>query len=113
MKTIAVYGSLKRGKYNHNESQMTRVGDGAVRGSMFMCYSYPHLYPVDRSVPEQVIDYPVEIYTVSDEYFARLDRMESGAGYEGVLEKFGDFEAIIWYKKGHGKDTTLPYITEY
>ncbi len=117
MTTIAVYGSLKAGKYNHNSTRMKRVGDSSVMGSMFLCGSYPHLYPEDRSVPEQVMQYPVELYEVDDDYFGQLDRMERGAGYTGHVQLFqtGDkqVEATIWFKNGEGKDSRLPYITSY
>lgn len=113
---IAVYGSLKKGKYNHREG-MNHVGNSTIRGSMFMCFSYPHLYPEDRSVPEQVKEYPVEIYEVDEELFGALDRMERGAGYTGEVLSFdtdsGVVDATLWFKNGEGKDTRLPYITEY
>lgn len=116
MKRIAVYGSLKRGKYNHRES-MKFIGESTIRGSMFLCYSYPHLYPEDRSLPEHVIEYPVELFEVDDEMFQSLDRMEQGAGYTGHLLTFktvdGEVEALLWFKDGHGKDSSLPYITSY
>lgn len=117
MHIIAVYGSLKRGKYNHREG-MKHVGDSSIRGSMFMCYSYPHLYPENRCVPEQVIEYPVELYEVDEDMFNRLDRMERVAGYLGEVLSFtltdGTVkEATIWFKTGEAKDSTLPYITSY
>jgi gamma-glutamylcyclotransferase (GGCT)/AIG2-like uncharacterized protein YtfP len=118
MKRIAVYGSLKKGKYNYRgDDKMKFIGDSTIMGSMFLCHSYPHLYPVERSVAEQVMVYPVELYEVDEDTFAGLDRMETGAGYKGEMLPFetseGTVEAILWFKNGEGKDSTLPYITSY
>jgi gamma-glutamylcyclotransferase (GGCT)/AIG2-like uncharacterized protein YtfP len=89
MKTIAVYGSLKRGKYNHDFylKDAKKLGEIDVIGTMYLVSSYPAL------VDDGENEYVAEVYEVDDETFESLDRMESGAGYvQKIVEG-----AVVWY----------------
>lgn len=90
MKYIFVYGSLRRGHYNH-----TRIGlDNAVfvketrtqpNYTLVDLGAYPALLAVGNT---SVVG---EIYHVDDELFERIDRMEKGAGYYASVIALDDF----------------------
>jgi gamma-glutamylcyclotransferase (GGCT)/AIG2-like uncharacterized protein YtfP len=76
MKTIAVYGSLKKGKHNHSLLETAKfIGDTTVRGTLYSMGSYPAL------IAEGDNEYPAEVYEVDDEFYNSIKRMELGAGY--------------------------------
>lgn len=100
MKTIGVYGSLKKGCYNFERFNMgedRHIGNSTIRGAMdLMARSYPRLYPIG-TYPEHESDHVLEIYEISDEKFARLDMMERGAGYQQHVIACGELgDAIVW-----------------
>lgn len=77
MNTIVVYGSLKRGKYNHPLLDGSKyLGETTVTGTMYLISSYPALVDEGDTV------YPAEIYQVSDSIYEAIDGMEIGAGYK-------------------------------
>lgn len=80
MKTIAVYGSLKRGKYNHTLIEnCTFLGDTTIKGTLYSLGSYPAI------IEDGDNEYPAEVYEVPDEIYERVRRMELGAGYKEVI----------------------------
>ncbi len=84
MKTIAVYGSLKRGRYNHDLIKDGKyLGTGWYQGTMYSLGSYPAI------VDEGVKPYMVELFQVDDKTFDAVSYMEITAGY---LEKEIDIE---------------------
>lgn len=88
MTRIAVYGSLKKGKYNHpiiKDSEY--AGDTKLRGTLYRVSSYPAL------VDEGDNEYPAELYDVEDSVLQYVRMMELGAGYK---EKVVD-GAIVYY----------------
>ena len=101
---IAVYGSLKKGFYNHRTSMGEIVGRAVISGAMYLNSSYPHLYRPEDSEAELVRDYPVEIYNLEDNDYLGIRAMELGAGYQEVHVALNDEEgnihnAIVFYSK--------------
>lgn len=97
MKYIAVYGSLKKGKYNHSIlSDSKFMGDTTVKGTLYRVSSYPAL------VNEGDTEYDAEVYQVNDDVYNSIRNMELGAGYKEVecLCYIGDVvyvEAVVYY----------------
>ena len=92
MKAIAVYGSLKKGFYNHSLliGVSDYLGEGVESGfQLYSLGSYP--CAVKTGNPEDKIR--VEYYLVDEGTFQRLDRMERAAGY--YQEDLGD-RGILW-----------------
>ena len=92
MKAITVYGSLKRGHYNHSmiKGVAEFLGEGVEKGfQLFSLGAYPAAVRTSR--PEDKIR--VEYYLVDDWTFDRLNRMELAAGYYQV--NLGE-RGIIW-----------------
>lgn len=80
MKTIAVYGSLKNGKYNHSILEGSKyLGSTKVTGTLYRVSSYPAL------IEEGNNEYDAEVYEVSDDVFYYIHSMELGAGYKEVI----------------------------
>ena len=92
---IAVYGTLKKGFYNHKRFRLDEYGTFLGFDTIFGYDMYDlGMYPiVVKSVSGEI---KVEVYDVSTDMVATLDRMERGAGYYPtyVSTKFG--HAIIW-----------------
>jgi len=77
MKRIAVYGSLKEGKYNNFIiGDFDKVGTIQVTGTLYRVSSYPAL------LEEGDNSYAAEVYDVDEETYERVKRMEIGAGYK-------------------------------
>lgn len=96
MKTIAVYGSLKKGKYNHELLKNAKfLGEAHIAGTLYSLGSYPALVEGNHEL------YEVEIYEVSDEDVEFVDMVEKGAGYIEKVEQFvvdGQLiEATVYY----------------
>ena len=101
MHKIAVYGSLKKGFYNHDRFTMGEMlGVAKVRGAMFLNYSYPHLFREEDSAPEMVKEYEVEIYEIEDREYKGIVGMEVGAGYQ-------EFKTTITDTSGAEHDVTI------
>jgi len=90
MKRIAVYGSLKKGKYNHpillEGSEF--IGTAKLRGTLYLISAYPALVDDDGH------EYEVEVYKVTDPIYNAIYSMEIGAGY---IEK--EITDLVWLDK--------------
>ncbi len=96
LKKIAVYGSLKKGKYNHSILESSKfLGKTQVTGTLYTLGAYPALCGSGNN------KYEAEVYEVSDEVFDLIDRMELGAGYKRVERVFGNDIAIVYYADKH------------
>lgn len=85
---VAVYGSLKKGKYNHPMIEgCEKVGDITIKGTLYRVSSYPAI------VEEGDNEYPAEVYELPPDIYSRIKRMELGAGYKEVM--VGD--SIVYY----------------
>ena len=75
---VAVYGSLKRGFYNHRLlERSTFLSDGQVQGfEMFSLGSFPMVTPGRGSIA-------VELFEVDHATFAQLDRLEGFPNFYG------------------------------
>lgn len=123
MKTIACYGTLKKGQYNHIYigQKATLVGKSKVRGAMFLYQnSYSHLLK-ESEAPEakQVTEHDVEIYNVEDNKYQQISAMELGSGYkeeimEFTLEDGSKAEATIFFTEPVMKpEAHLPWIKSF
>ena len=78
MSLIAVYGTLRKGDYNHRYLRgHDPVSIERVQG--FEMYNLGGAYPY---VARGGDDITVEVYDVPADVFARISGMETGAGYE-------------------------------
>ena len=82
---VAVYGSLKKGFYNHPGLGTNKrfVGYSAVNGGMLLRHnSYPVLYkPTEKKKKAEVKSHVVELYEIEASNFRSITIMEEGAGY--------------------------------
>ncbi len=82
MHKIAVYGSLKKGFYNHDGFNLGEpLTTGVVRGAMYLAGSYPWLLEPCNTEESLCRDHVVEIYEIEDYKYDSITRMEVGAGY--------------------------------
>ena len=74
---VGVYGSLKKGKYNHSAlKDCELVGTTKVKGTLYAVSSYPALLDEGDNF------YDLEVYKITDPIlYQRIQRMEIGAGY--------------------------------
>ena len=114
MKKIIVYGSLKKGKYNHRILEDSKfLADTTVRGTLYSLGAYPAL------IDEGENEYPAEIYEVDDEVYYSIARMEFWAGYIAVefnvAKELGEGfsnPATIFYAGGGLKKRCKESLTE-
>lgn len=85
---VAVYGSLKKGFYNHRGlgEDAEFLGRGIVNGVMYSNGSYPKLYhPTGKdggSFDDDLSEnHEIEVYRITDARFQGIESMEHGAGY--------------------------------
>lgn len=84
---VFVYGSLKRGEFNHRRFGMDRqefVGTGTISG-----YGLYDLgaYPCVVKHPDQNLTVHGELFHVADSTFKELCYIETGAGYSRATER--------------------------
>lgn len=79
--TIFVYGTIRKGDYNHHRSLNGGhefIGEGILTGyQMYNLGSYPMITPTGNASHEIV----GEVYKISDNDANFINRMEMGAGY--------------------------------
>lgn len=100
MHEIAVYGSLKRGCYNHYLLERTGAvfkGEGLAKGyGLYSLGMYPAAVPRDEADLLKV-----EFYEVDDRTFEVLNSMERGAGYYAVSLPEGQTMWVMPESYGH------------
>lgn len=124
MKNMFVYGSLKKGCFNHSlikDNPRNRlIREEIISGyKMYLLYSYP---VIKLSLSEDKIS--VELYNLSDEVFEQIDKMECLANcnpvevkddggkqgtlyiYSGKVNKNNFISSGHW-TKGHEKLTII------
>lgn len=107
-KVIAVYGSLKMGRYNHPLIQGSEfLGESKIKGSMYSLGSYPAL------LPDGDLEYGVELYKVSDPQYLRVRNMELGAGYIEKELEFEHAENYDFSKKKLKTKATIYYADDF
>ena len=88
---VAVYGSLKKGRYNHGMLKDSKfIGDTEVIGTLYKVSSYPVLLDGDT-------EYAAEVYEVEDDVYEPIESMELGAGYEVRKMDTEYGEAVCFY----------------
>lgn len=104
-KTIIIYGSLRKGFYNHAR-KMTRgcrfIGSCKLKGwKLYSLGSYPAINPSPTKKDIVV----AEVYKVPEEVFTEIDYMEKSAGYkskkEEVIVNNKVKRGVVWF---HPKD---------
>lgn len=109
MKLVAVYGSLKKGFYNHaglgHDAEF--LGTSTVRGVMYSNGSYPKLYETNGSLVDKGGATPfqsrlerqheIEVYRIHEDRYESITNMEIGAGYEPEQIQTPYGEATIYY----------------
>jgi len=99
MNTVAVYGSLKKGKYNHPLMETSELlGKATIKAKMFSLGSYPAIIKGDD-------EHEVELYNMPDDMFSRVQGMELGAGYIEEEQEFTidgeSIKATVYYAGQH------------
>lgn len=100
MHKIAVYGSLKKGFYNHARFGMGEPLDtGEIRGAMFLMSSYPHLYREGVKDSDKERSHDVEIYEIEDSVYNNISGMELASGYQEVEMEVSGHEVVVFYSQ--------------
>jgi gamma-glutamylcyclotransferase (GGCT)/AIG2-like uncharacterized protein YtfP len=93
VKTIAVYGTLKKGYGLHRTfPEMKHLGDDIVSGyTLYTCGAFPAAVPYSEGRVK------IEVYEVPDDTFEFIDDIEKGAGYflDHIVTEHGD--ALMWF----------------
>lgn len=99
MKTIAVYGSLKQGRYNHDMLYGSKyLGRTRLPGVMYLISTYPAFVPGEDH--SNALHHSFEVYEVEDKVYEDVSAMEKGAGYdvaEGTFMLSGNEVKAIYY----------------
>lgn len=96
---LFVYGSLKKGEYNHPRFGMDHallLGTTALPGfRLFHNGAYP------AAVPDEQSRYFLmgEIYEVGADLAATIARVEKGAGYKDIIVESPLGPVVIWVKE--------------
>lgn len=110
MNYLFVYGSLKKGKYNHQRYDFHKsifVGPGVVVGySLVKDDQLPYPYCI-ADAQGMVIG---EVYAVAPECLERLDHMEIGAGYKRIEVEIKGSK-VFMYVEGNGQ--TFPDLKRF
>lgn len=112
MKTIAVYGSLKKGLHNDWGTKDGKFkGTTKTKGTMHSLGGYPVL------MKEGTKEYDIEIYDISSEMHKRIYNMEIGAGYiaEAIDTPYGRAEIYYGNPEIYTKErlSHRPIVTEW
>ena len=116
-KLVAVYGSLKKGFYNHPWLEGSDfVGYGSIGGFMYLCGSYPRLFthkPKGDPLDHPLLAHTLELYSVPRGVYDSIESMEMGAGYytEEINTKYGP--AIVFLAEPDTYSTFYPFLTSY
>ena len=99
MHTIGVYGTLKKGGWNHTRWGMGHakyLGSTDIIGAMDLHqFGYPRLYAVGDAPQEYERSHVLEVYEIDDQTFQSIESMELGAGYYVQEVKLNDGEDIV------------------
>ena len=108
MKNMFVYGSLKKGFFNHSfisENPQNRlIRKGFILGyKLYLLCSYPGIRP--SSSDDKVF---VELYRLTDESFERIDLLEKRANYAAVkVEDDAGKEGTVYVYNGEFNEKNL------
>lgn len=106
MKTIAVYGSLKKGLGNDwGTRDGNFLGTAITLGDMHSLGGYPVL--MEKGTKE----YEIEVYEVSDQMYSQIHNMEIGAGY--VTKEINTSRGIATIFYGNPEKFTTERLTRY
>ena len=88
---IAVYGSLREGRYNHPYflGDIERLDTMTVKGKLYSLGAYP-------AITDGEDDVEIELYDVPTELYHSIRGMEIGAGYIEIDTPTIHGEAKLW-----------------
>ena len=98
MKTIITYGSLKKGKWLHDDWMRGSKFIGECKIEGFIMYSlgqYPAIKPSDERYCIKA-----EIFEISDKLYEQLKHMEESAGYETTQHTVDGITGTLWVYRG-------------
>ena len=109
MVTVAVYGSLKRGYYNHVDHFFKRakyLKTADAKGfEMYDLGFFPAIVPVDDKTKKVV----VELYDVPYQSYKDMRKMELGAGYREIERNISGYRCRLWvYDKNPAGAKLIP-----
>ena len=110
MKNVFVYGSLKKKFFNHSlisENPRNRlIRKGFIEGyKLYLLWSYPGIKASANA--EKLY---VELYSITDEVFDMIDKMEQSAGYTSIeTEDDGGKKGILYVYNGDVNENNLIY----
>ncbi len=111
MKNMFVYGSLKKGCFNHSlisENLRNKlIRKGFITGyKMYLLQSYPAIK--SASSEDKIV---VELYSLTDEVFDQIDDMEQRAGYVSIESKddAGKQGVLYIYNGKVKKENIIPF----
>lgn len=111
---VAVYGSLKKGCYNHDILGRPKfLGKSKVNGVMYLNGAYPHLYHLDPMVEREPIDYEVEVYAITPEAHMVVRSMEISAGYAEEILPTAWGDAYVYFTRYDRVSRHHQHITAY
>lgn len=113
-KIMVVYGSLKKGKYNHYLlGDAEYLGDKPLHGIMQLAGSYPHFFEPIVGDSRTARTYPAEVYRVSEEVFDDIAAMEIGAGYYDKKISTDWGIGTVWMTQPSLFSNKKPVVEEY
>lgn len=109
---LLVYGTLKKGKYNHTRLGMDNqkfLSKQTIKGvSLVQPAHVPYPYCIEDSSGQVVC----ELYETNDkEFIASLDRIEKGAGYKRIEVELDDLRVANIYVDASGD--TYPNLKRF
>lgn len=112
MKLLAVYGSLKKGFWNHDIflKDADFAGTHSVLGAMQLAYGeYPYLFQGYEGSSK----HKVEVYRISEQTYTEIRALETSSGYYPNVISTPYGNAICFFADWKLIDRTLPFISEY
>lgn len=104
---IAVYGSLKKGKYNHDLlGEAKYLGNIKVKGTLYLVSTYPVLLQGEN-------EYDAEVYDVPESNFQAISSMEIRAGYIPNIIDTEYGEVVVYHGSDYYKPEELKQIENY
>jgi len=111
MKNMFVYGSLKKGFFNHflieDNPRNKLIRKASISGyKLYLLWSHPGIKP---SIKEDKIF--VELYNLTDEVFSKIDKMEQQAGYTPVEaeDDEGNKGIVYVYDREVGEENIISF----
>lgn len=96
-KSIAVYGSLRKGEYNYNRSDLDYIETIQLAGFNLHWLPYQSYYPGIKEGDGKIV---VDIMECSQPTFEQIVKMEERANYTAKEIKIGNRDCTIFIYNG-------------